>query len=82
MAVKGAVMVPHPPIIIPEVGRGEEKKIKETSDSYRRAAAKIAEWDPDTVIVISPHSVMYADYFHISPEQGRRGTSGSSGRRR
>ena len=76
MAVKGAVMVPHPPIIIPEIGRGEEKKIKETSDSYRRAAAKIAEWEPDTVIVISPHSVMYADYFHISPGTGAKGDFG------
>ena len=44
MSVKGAVMVPHPPIIIPEIGHGEEQKIRETSDSYRKAAAKIAEW--------------------------------------
>ena len=28
MAVIGAVMVPHPPLIIPEVGRGEEKAIQ------------------------------------------------------
>ncbi|MBM6855371.1 AmmeMemoRadiSam system protein A [Mediterraneibacter glycyrrhizinilyticus] len=76
MSVKGAVMVPHPPIIIPEIGHGEERKIRETSDSYRKAAAKIAEWKPDTVIVISPHSVMYADYFHISPGTGAKGDFG------
>ena len=76
MSVKGAVMVPHPPIIIPEIGHGEEQKIRETSDSYRKAAAKIAEWKPDTVIVISPHSVMYADYFHISPGTGAKGDFG------
>ena len=73
MSVKGAVMVPHPPIIIPEIGHGEEQKIRETSDSYRKAAAKIAEWKPDTVVVISPHSVIYADYFHISPGTGAKG---------
>ena len=28
MAISGAFMVPHPPIILPEVGRGEEEKIK------------------------------------------------------
>ena len=27
------VTMPHPPIIIPEVGRGEEKKIKNTYDA-------------------------------------------------
>ena len=76
MAVKGAVMVPHPPIIIPEIGCGEEVKIRKTSDSYRKAAEKIAEWRPDTVIVVSPHSVMYADYFHISPGTGAKGDFG------
>ena len=30
MAITGAIMVPHPPIILSEVGRGEEKKIKAT----------------------------------------------------
>ena len=76
MAVKGAVMVPHPRVIIPEIGHGEEQKIRETSDSYRKAAAKIAGWKPETVVVISPHSVMYADYFHISPGTGAQGDFG------
>ena len=76
MAVKGAVMVPHPPVIIPEIGHGEEQKIRETSDSYRKAAAKIAGWKPETVVVISPHSVMYEDYFHISPGTGAQGDFG------
>ena len=34
MSVAGAVMVPHPPIILPEVGRGEEKKISATDIAY------------------------------------------------
>ena len=28
MAILGAFIVPHPPIIIPEIGRGEEKKVQ------------------------------------------------------
>ena len=28
MAVVGGIAVPHPPIILPEVGRGEEWKIE------------------------------------------------------
>ena len=82
MAVTGAVMVPHPPIIVPEIGRGEERKIQATIDSYRRAAERIAQWKPDTVVVISPHAVMYADYFHIVPGAGQKGISDSSVRPR
>ena len=37
MAVTGAVMVPHPPLIIPEVGRGQERGIQDTIDSYYKA---------------------------------------------
>lgn len=73
MSVKGAVMVPHPPLIIPEIGGGEERKIQDTVRAYEAAAKKIAEWKPDTVIVISPHAVMYSDYIHISPGKNARG---------
>ena len=73
MSVTGAVMVPHPPLIVPEIGHVEERKIQATIDSYHRAAQKIAKWKPDTVVVISPHFVMYADYFHISPGNGAKG---------
>jgi len=67
MTVLAAFMVPHPPLIIPEVGRGGEEQILETTNAYERVAEEVAGLEPDTIIITSPHSVMYADYFHISP---------------
>ena len=58
MSVVGAIMVPHPPIILPEVGRGEEKKIAVTSAAYEQAAAFVSELKPDTIVLASPHSMM------------------------
>ena len=72
MTVSAAFMVPHPPLIIPEVGRGGEKQILETTNAYEQVAEEVAALKPDTIIITSPHSVMYADYFHISP--GHRAT--------
>ena len=72
MTVSAAFMVPHPPLIIPEVGRGGEKQILETTNAYEKVAEEVAAIKPDTIIITSPHSVMYADYFHISP--GHRAT--------
>ena len=46
MPIVGAFMVPHPPIMLPEVGRGEEEKIRATCDAYRQVAEKIAELAP------------------------------------
>lgn len=68
-----AVMVPHPPIALAEVGHGEEKKIQNTLDAYREACGQIAESRPDTVVILSPHAVMYRDYFHISPGKEAKG---------
>lgn len=73
MAIVGAFMVPHPPLIIPEVGRGEEKKIKATVEAYEKVGKKIAELQPETVIITTPHSIMYSDYFHISPRSEAEG---------
>lgn len=73
MGVTAAFMVPHPPLIVPEIGRGEEKKIQNTIDAYEEAARRIAAKRPETIVVISPHQTMYADYFHISPGKGAKG---------
>ncbi len=73
MPILGAYVVPHPPIILPEVGRGEEKAIQATTDAYNRVAEMIAGFKPETIIISSPHSIMYSDYFHISPGLGARG---------
>jgi aromatic ring-opening dioxygenase LigB subunit len=67
MSILAAVAVPHPPIILSEIGGGEEKKIEKTTSSYQLAMYRIAKLNPDTIIVTTPHAVMYKDYFHISP---------------
>ena len=59
-------MVPHPPIAIPEIGKGEETKCASTVHSFQTIAKEIAECKPDTIIITSPHATMYRDYFDIS----------------
>ena len=76
MSVIAAYMVPHPPMIVPQVGRGSEKQILKTIQAYETVAAEIAEIRPETIIVTSPHVVMYADYFHISPGKQATGDFG------
>ena len=41
MAILAAFMVPHPPMIIPAVGRGGEAQIQETIDAYEKVADEI-----------------------------------------
>ena len=67
MSLLAGYMVPHPPIAVPEIGRGEELKIGDTLASFDEVSADIARIKPDTIILTSPHSILYRDYFHISP---------------
>ena len=66
MNIKAAYMVPHPPMIIPEVGHGSERQIIDTIESYEEIAKEIAKINPETIIISSPHTLIYNDYFHLS----------------
>ena len=61
-----AYMVPHPPIAVHEIGKGEEKKIQHTIDAYEQVGKMIAEDHPDTIVITSPHATMYRDWFNVS----------------
>ena len=74
MAIVGAFAVPHPPLIIPAVGHGRERGIQATIDAYEEVGRRVAALAPDTVVISSPHSIMYRDYLHISPGAGAKGS--------
>ena len=76
MSIVYAVCVPHPPLIIPEVGKGEQKGIQRTIDSYEAVMKKAASFQPDLVIITSPHATTYLDYFHISSGSHAQGNFG------
>jgi AmmeMemoRadiSam system protein A/AmmeMemoRadiSam system protein B len=61
--------LPHPPIIIPEIGRGEEGAIQETTEAFNRVSQEIADTKPDTIILITPHGPLFQD--GISITQGK-----------
>jgi MEMO1 family protein len=79
MSIVGTYMVPHPPLIVHEVGHGEENGISATRAAYIKVAQRIAVLKPETIIVISPHATMYSDYFHISPGISADGDFGQFG---
>ena len=54
MSILGAIIVPHPPLIISTVGRGREQEVQATIDAYRAAAKQVAAWEPEVLIITSP----------------------------
>ena len=68
-----AYILPHPPIAVPEVGGDEINKIDDTEKAFAKAAADIVKEDPETIVIISPHSAMYRDAFYIAKGIGCTG---------
>ncbi|NOW02836.1 AmmeMemoRadiSam system protein A [Clostridium beijerinckii] len=68
-SILGYYLMPHPPIIIPDIGKGEEKKIEETSLACNKIGREVADIKPDTIIIITPHATMFSDAISISDEE-------------
>ena len=67
-------IVPHPPLLVPEVGGGREIEISATTKAMKELARRLAEKRPETVIVISPHGTMLYDSMGIATAGSLRGT--------
>ena len=67
-------IVPHPPLLVPEVGGGREIEISATTSAMKELTRRLAARNPDTVIVISPHGNMLYDSMGIATASVLRGT--------
>ena len=74
-----AALLPHPPIMLPEIGGTELQKIEKTVTSVTAATEMMAALYPDTVVVISPHNYVFPDGAAIFPEPIITGNLGDFG---
>jgi len=56
---------PHPPILVPEVGGREALKVEKTGRALGYLAAEIESIDPDTIVIMSPHTPIFTDAFAV-----------------
>ncbi len=72
-------IAPHPPIIIPEIGRGEIDKAQKTVDGMKRLSENIKHEDPQLTVVISPHGKILSEGPAVLADQKLRGNFGQFG---
>lgn len=71
--ILAAYLLPHPPIILEEIGKGKEKEAQLTIDGMRRASLDIKEKAPSTIIIVTPHGPIFTDAIAISVEEDLKG---------
>lgn len=65
-SIISSYIFPHPPIIVPEVGRGNEEGAQETIIAAQKVAEDIKNDKPTTIIVTTPHGPVFQDFIYIS----------------
>ncbi len=66
MSLEFAAIVPHPPIIIPSIGKENISKVEKTINSLKKLNERLLEIKPETIIIISPHGELYSDAFNVN----------------
>ena len=74
-------IAPHPPIILKEIGRGEEKKAEATIGGMERIADEISRIKPPVIAVITPHGNVFSDALCINTGEALKGDFSRFGHR-
>jgi aromatic ring-opening dioxygenase LigB subunit len=61
----GGIVVPHPPLLIPSIGGKDRESVQSTYTSMQELSRKVADLEPDVLVMISPHTPPYRDAFTI-----------------
>lgn len=64
-----AAIVPHPPILIPQIGKDNLRKLKKTVAALDLLEADLNAANPEILVVISPHAEMNHDAFTVNTKQ-------------
>jgi len=56
-------IAPHPPIMVPEVGRESIRDVVDSIDAMAELARRVIDSGAETVVMISPHAPLEADSF-------------------
>ncbi len=76
MGLVGCLVVPHPPIVVPEVGGPELRKVDSTVRAMQAARSRAAALHPDTLVLLSPHAPMMTRKMGVSLASGYEGDLG------
>ncbi|QNU68205.1 AmmeMemoRadiSam system protein A [Ruminiclostridium herbifermentans] len=77
--MKGYYLMPHPPLMVHEIGKGEEAKIQKTIDSCNAIGEEISQLNVDTIIIITPHGTIFRDAIAMIGEETLEGNLGKFG---
>ena len=66
MPLKAACLLPHSPLLIPEIAKANYSFFKKTTEAYKEIAEKLKEEKIEVLIILSPHASLEKKSFQIN----------------
>ena len=66
-------ILPHPPVIVPGIGRGRQLQANPTVEAVKRAAKEIGKDKPSTIILSTPHAPCFRDFIYLHDSENLSG---------
>jgi AmmeMemoRadiSam system protein A len=82
MTVVFGGICPHPPIMVPEVGKEGAAEVKSSQTAMLELGKRIVDSGADVLVIISPHAPLFRDFIalNVSPRlKGNLGQFGAAG---
>lgn len=66
MSLVFSAIVPHPPLLIPNIGKENLKRLEATKKSYNKLASNLEASGAESILVISPHGIIQTNAFTMN----------------
>lgn len=66
MALVFSAIAPHPPLLIPAIGKDNLVRVQKTVEAMKQLEQELYAAKPDTILIISPHGLILPDAFVIN----------------
>jgi aromatic ring-opening dioxygenase LigB subunit len=66
MSLIFSAVVPHPPILIPQIGKENLARLEDTQKAYQKLAKELVNKQVETILIISPHGLIQPDAFTMN----------------
>lgn len=63
MSIVFSALTPHPPLLIPAIGKENLALLKSTINAFKELEESLYATQPDTILIISPHGQIESDFF-------------------
>ena len=75
----GCALLPHPPIMLAEVGGAESDRVRNSAEAAEAAAKFLIQNKPSTIVIITPHGPAFSDAVGINLSPVLRGSLAAFG---